>query len=96
MTAPATARRIPLIPTILVIAAACVMVALGIWQLGRADEKGELIAEYQAAISNPQPLTEFPANRSDDPTILYRRLEFECARVLGWRATAGRNSPSML
>ena len=53
MTAPATARRIPLIPTILVIAAACVMVALGIWQLGRADEKGELIAEVSGRNLQP-------------------------------------------
>ena len=43
-------RNLPIIPTILVVSAAGVMVALGIWQLGRADEKAALIAEYDAAL----------------------------------------------
>ena len=41
-------RRVPIIPTIIVIAAALTMVGLGIWQLGRKAEKEALIARYDA------------------------------------------------
>ena len=43
-------RQIPIFPTILVVAAAGVMIALGIWQLGRADEKAAMIADFEASI----------------------------------------------
>ena len=41
--------RVPVIPTIIVLAAAATMVALGVWQLGRMQEKAELLAYYEAA-----------------------------------------------
>ena len=41
--------RLPLVPTLIVAGAVAVMVALGVWQLGRAEWKGDLIARYTAA-----------------------------------------------
>lgn len=80
-------RRLPIIPTILVIAAAVVMVWLGIWQLGRADEKAALIAEYesQSAINDAIPII----IGSDE--FAYRKVELECPNPASWQAVAGRN-----
>ena len=49
MTEPVerSTRRWPLIPTILVLAAVAVMIALGVWQLQRKSEKEALIALFQ-------------------------------------------------
>ena len=38
--------RIPIISTLIVLAAVITMIALGFWQLGRMDEKEALIARY--------------------------------------------------
>lgn len=45
--------RLPFIPTVIVAAAVAVMIGLGIWQLGRADEKERLLAEYRSAATLP-------------------------------------------
>ena len=79
--------RIPIIPTIFVIAAAATMVGLGIWQLGRADEKAALIAQYEAALDNEQ-LVAFP--QTDEAEALwFRRSSVTCERVLGSEPSAG-------
>ena len=46
-------RRLPLVPTIIVAAAAALMIGLGIWQLQRARWKDALIAQYAAAQKLP-------------------------------------------
>lgn len=45
--------RLPVIPTLIVALAAAIMIALGIWQLHRADWKKHLLAEYARAESLP-------------------------------------------
>ncbi|MEM1133313.1 MAG: SURF1 family protein [Pseudomonadota bacterium] len=82
--------RIPIIPTIIVAAAIITMIALGIWQLGRADEKAALIARYEAA--SQQPALDWPQTLDADDLPLYRRSNFTCAEVLDWRSTSGRNA----
>ena len=57
-------QRLPLIPTIIVALAIAVMIALGFWQLGRADEKAELLARYAAAGDN-QELVAWPGEDKD-------------------------------
>ena len=47
-------RSIPLIPTLIVGLAVVVMIALGFWQLGRADEKELLLAQYRAVSEDAQ------------------------------------------
>ena len=42
-------RRVPIFATIVVLAAAAVMVALGVWQLQRLEQKEALLARYAAA-----------------------------------------------
>ncbi len=46
-------KRVPIIATIVVLAAVATMVGLGIWQIGRAHEKEALLARYEAAAGLP-------------------------------------------
>ena len=41
-------KRIPIIPTLLVLAAVAVMIALGVWQARKIGVKRDLIAQFQA------------------------------------------------
>ncbi len=93
------AGRIPIIPTVLVIAAAAVMVALGIWQLGRMEEKEALIAQYEANQQLPvlRGFDAFPSSaaaggyaRLDEN--LFRTVEVSCDEPRDWKGVAGRNA----
>ena len=88
-----TARSVPVFSTIVVIAAVLTMVGLGVWQLGRKTEKEALIARYEAAISNPDPVTYPAASQAAVDAALYRRSSFDCAFTSGdWRSISGRNA----
>jgi surfeit locus 1 family protein len=80
-------KRIPILPTLIVLAAAGLMVWLGIWQIHRAAEKKDLIARYHANAHLP-PIAWPPFG---DPRNLYRRANGFCLQVVSWRAIAGRN-----
>jgi len=82
-----TLRDFPIIPTIFVVAAAATMVALGIWQIGRADEKAALIAQFEAQSARDE-VVEIKTGRED---FAYRRIRMECDNPRGWQAVAGRN-----
>ncbi|HEX8444420.1 MAG TPA: SURF1 family protein [Allosphingosinicella sp.] len=81
--------RLPVIPTLFVAAAVATMVALGIWQLRRADEKRELIAQFERA-SQLAP-TAYPAVPPAGNDLFYRRSTALCLEPVAWRAEAGRN-----
>ncbi len=85
-------RRWPLIPTLVVAAAALVMIGLGIWQLRRADEKNALLARYEAARGMP-PIA-FPTIPIGDGLPLFRQASGHCLRVLSRRTAAGENRKS--
>jgi cytochrome oxidase assembly protein ShyY1 len=83
-------RRLPVIPTILVLAAVAVMIGLGIWQLQRARWKDGLIARYAQAEKLPP--VEFPtAPISDAQLPLYRHATGMCMRPILERTAAGEN-----
>jgi surfeit locus 1 family protein len=82
-------KKLPLLPTIVVAAAMAAMVALGIWQLRRADEKAALLERYAAAAG--QPAVAWPTIPGRGRELLYRRATGFCTEVTGWRAIAGRN-----
>lgn len=84
-------RRIPLIPTLVVLAAVAVMVRLGFWQLDRMGQKDAQIASYAAASRRPAVLADPPFAGLDE-ALLYRRVAFTCPAVTAWRTTAGRNA----
>ena len=83
-------RRLPLLPTILVAAAVALMVALGVWQLRRAEWKGDMIARYADAESLPA--VSWPRSAAEREAALYRPSSFTCVRVLAMRETAGRSA----
>lgn len=82
--------RIPLLPTILVIAAIGTMIALGFWQLQRLAWKEALIARY--AHAQDLPAVAWPRDPADRADALYRRSSVSCERVITSGAVAGRNA----
>ncbi len=81
-------QRIPIIPTILVIAAAAVMVWLGVWQLGRSEEKAEMIARF-SQIPTDMPPEPLQTNSGWQDEQMFRRVSLDCASVASMRSTAG-------
>lgn len=83
-------RRVPILSTIVVIAAALTMVGLGVWQLQRKTEKEVLIARYAAALEDrtevPWPA---PADYARD---MFRRTSIDCAKVLGIDPISGKSA----
>ncbi len=84
-------RRIPIIPTILVLAAAAVMIWLGFWQLDRLRQKEALLARYGGAHGQAQPVP-WPKGSSVASLDLYRRSQLLCLRVVSQRGVAGRSA----
>lgn len=80
--------RFPIIPTILVAAAVATMIALGFWQLRRADEKKALQRQYERNLSLP-PMA-LPPGALADESLLYRRATAFCLEVTNWRTTGGK------
>ncbi|HEX4848572.1 MAG TPA: SURF1 family cytochrome oxidase biogenesis protein [Novosphingobium sp.] len=82
-------KRLPLIPTVIVVAAVLVMIRLGLWQVERMHEKDALLLRYAQAQN-------LPVIRYDgtigDPRNLFRRVEGTCRRVEGGGMMAGRNA----
>lgn len=83
-------RRLPLIPTIIVLAAVATMIGLGLWQLQRARWKDGLIARYAAAEKLP-PIGWPNGPLRDDQLPLYRHATGNCLRVVATRAVVGEN-----
>ncbi|HWV13325.1 MAG TPA: SURF1 family protein [Sphingobium sp.] len=83
-----TARRVPLIASIIVAGAVLVMIALGIWQLQRRGEKEAMLA---LASANPAKASvSFPQMPPVPPELLFRRSSIHCLNVMGWQTEAGR------
>jgi surfeit locus 1 family protein len=84
-------RRLPIVPTLVVLLAVGTMIGLGFWQLQRKAQKEQLLARYAAALTNPAPVA-FPV-AGDGRAFLYRRAAFDCTVEPGlWDSVAGRNA----
>lgn len=84
-------RRIPLIPTLVVLTAAAVMFSLGLWQLDRRDQKEALLAQYAAAQSKPERVA-LPAGVAQRAQLYYRRVSFDCPAQGQTELRAGHNA----
>ncbi len=82
-------KDIPIIPSIVVTVALAIMIALGFWQLGRADEKALLLARYES-VSPDLEAIDYPAEEELE-TNLYRTVRATCGSVESIRGTAGTN-----
>ncbi|TAD82624.1 MAG: SURF1 family protein [Sphingomonadales bacterium] len=83
-------RRLPIISTIIVLAAVATMIALGIWQLGRRAEKEALIASYEAAMGADD-LVVFPI-KGEGEALLFRRSQIDCQSVAKIEAVSGTSA----
>lgn len=101
-------RRIPILPTLLVLAAVAVMVRLGFWQLERLHQKEALLERFAAARGNPEEIpfpsifkgqrtnsgdVRFAPIKSDvAQSVLYRRSSVDCRELLGVTTKAGESA----
>jgi cytochrome oxidase assembly protein ShyY1 len=83
-------RRLPIIPTIVVLFAVATMIGLGVWQLQRAQWKDRLLAQYSQAEKLP-PIAWPSVPPKDDQLPLFRSATGVCLRTIGGRAVAGEN-----
>lgn len=82
-------KRIPILPTLLVLLAMGVMVRLGFWQIDRMQQKEALLVQYAAA--DQQPVLKYDGTLNDRK-MLFRRVEGSCHKVEGGGMVAGRNA----
>jgi len=81
-------RRLPILPTLLVLVAVAVMIRLGFWQLDRLHQKEAMIARFEAVRLLPE--SDNP-NRPG-PDSAYQRRRFRCEDVESVSAIAGSNA----
>jgi cytochrome oxidase assembly protein ShyY1 len=83
-------RRLPIIPTVVVLVAVAAIVWLGIWNLERAKFHQAQLDNYQSAARLP-PIP-FPAAPAPDAQLpFYRYATGNCLHVIGWRTSVGEN-----
>ena len=84
-------RRIPIVATIVVLAAVAAMISLGVWQLHRKTWKEGMIARYQAAETMTSEIP-WPRSPAEYDAALYRRSSVNCAQVVAMTAISGRSA----
>jgi surfeit locus 1 family protein len=84
-------RKLPFIPTILVAGAVAVMIALGVWQLQRAQWKEALLRQYADAEKLP-PIAFPTLPMTDSQLPLFRHATGVCLRPVGRRTVPGEGS----
>jgi surfeit locus 1 family protein len=82
-------KRIPIFAAAIVAIACAIMIALGIWQLQRAQWKNGLLAEYQAAATLPE--MAYPSVPDSKALPLFRQANGFCHEVKSWQSVSGRN-----
>ncbi len=92
-------RRVPLLPTLVVLIAVGIMLRLGFWQIGRMHEKAEMLARYESAEGLAAEVQWRTAAATAEPgkadawaAALYRRSRLECMSVAGMSSVAGQNA----
>ena len=84
-------RKLPVVATIIVLAAVATMIALGVWQLQRAAWKEDLLDRFHRAQAMSSAV-EWPRSPADYERVLYRHARIDCAEVSGLDAVAGRSA----
>ena len=83
-------QRIPVLTTLIVAAAIATMIALGVWQLQRLEQKEAILARY-ARVQALSSDVVWPRDAAAAEAALFRHSRVICAWVLDQGATAGRN-----
>lgn len=80
--------RLPLISTAIVVSCIAAMIALGIWQLQRREEKNAALVRYAGNMKLPD--IAFPRLPVGDD-YLFRHASAFCLEVAGWQTQGGRS-----
>jgi len=83
-------RRIPILPTLLVLIAVGYMTHLGLWQIDRLHQKEAMLARYEAAQAS-QAEVPFVIVPELAEGALYHRSRLDCTGASGMTTQAGRN-----
>lgn len=83
-------KRIPIVATMVVLFAVAAMVALGLWQLDRAQWKEALIARYAANVAKPP--VAYPRFGPVPDDVMFRKSSANCLDIAGWRVEAGKTA----
>lgn len=81
-------RRLPIVPTLLVLAAVGVMIRLGLWQVERMHEKEALLASYRSSLAASAEI----AWPRDAEAVLYARARLSCPAPEGNSAMSGKSA----
>lgn len=81
-------RKLPIVPTVVVVAAVAVMIGLGVWQLQRAKWKEGLLQQYAAA-EKLAPISFPTLPMKDDQLPLFRHATGVCLKPVGRRTVPG-------
>ena len=84
-------RRLPVVPTIVVLIAVGIMIRLGFWQLDRLHEKEALLARYETARAMSSDAA-YPRNPAEAEKLLYRHATLDCPVVSQIESVAGRSA----
>ncbi|MEY4160302.1 MAG: hypothetical protein RLZZ136_923, partial [Pseudomonadota bacterium] len=82
-------RRLPILPTLVVLAAVAVMIRLGLWQIDRLHQKQSLLASYAAAQADTNLHPWAGSGAAPKP---YSRVTLDCVQVPSVAAQAGQNA----
>jgi len=80
-------RSFPIVSTIVVAGLVAVMIGLGIWQIGRHDQKTAAIAAMRANLHRPA--VSFPESGPVPVELMFRKSAVLCQRVTRWTVEAG-------
>ncbi|MFN3457007.1 MAG: SURF1 family protein [Novosphingobium sp.] len=84
-------RRVPIVSTVIVIAAVLTMIGLGVWQLERLQWKQNLLAHYASAMNDPADVPFPSANPEETEPVLFRHSTVTCNFTTDWNSISGRN-----
>lgn len=84
-------KRIPIVPTVIVLIAVGVMLRLGFWQLERLGEKQAMLARYEAAQASGGEVR-WPDAPSTTQRALYHRSRLDCRAADAPTTLSGRNA----
>lgn len=84
-------RRVPIVPTIIVLIAVAIMIRLALWQIDRMQEKDAMMARYTAAQTSSAKMA-FPAEPYEIDAALYHRSSVDCVSATNATSRSGRNA----
>lgn len=84
-------RPVPIIPTLIVLAAVAIMVRLGFWQLDRLQQKDALLMRYVSALRLSSE-ARWPESPAEVDKVLYRRATLACTKASGATTIAGQSA----